>query len=86
MPAEGRASNRSILMLCNDRQIDRRILLQADSLEEAGWSVRILAMPLDEPAEDDPRVFRVGQAASQTANRENRVLSTYRFEIGRAHV
>jgi glycosyltransferase involved in cell wall biosynthesis len=79
MPAEGRASNRSILMLCNDRQIDRRILLQADSLEEAGWSVRILAMPLDEPAEDDPRVFRVGQAASQTANRENRVLSTYRF-------
>ncbi|WP_158090060.1 glycosyltransferase [Pseudomonas sp. B28(2017)] len=79
MPADGTGSNRSILMLCNDRQIDRRILLQADSLEEAGWQVRILAMPLDAPAEDDPRVCRVGQAASQTAIRENRVLSMYRF-------
>lgn len=79
MPVEGSTAKRSILMLCNDRQIDRRILLQADSLQEAGWQVRILAMPLDEPAEDDPRVFRVGQAASQTAIRENRVLSMYRF-------
>lgn len=79
MPAEGITAKPSILMLCNDRQIDRRILLQADSLEEAGWQVRILAMPLDEPAEDDPRVSRVGQAASQTATRENRVLSVYRF-------
>ncbi|MGF6555119.1 glycosyltransferase involved in cell wall biosynthesis [Pseudomonas sp. S30_BP2TU TE3576] len=79
MHVEGRAANRSILMLCNDRQIDRRIMLQADSLEQAGWQVRILAMPLDEPVEDDSRVTRVGQNASQTALRENRVLSTYKF-------
>jgi len=79
MRTEGKEANRSILMLCNDRQIDRRILLQADSLEEAGWQVRILAMPLDNPAEDDPRVSRIGQADSQMALRENRVLSTYRF-------
>ncbi|MBX8539434.1 glycosyltransferase [Pseudomonas cichorii] len=80
MHAESDMTQRSVLMLCNDRQIDRRILLQADSLQEAGWQVRILAMPLDEPVKDDPRVSRVGQASSpQVAIRETWVLSIYRF-------
>lgn len=66
-------------MLCNDRQIDRRILLQADSLEEDGWQVRILAMPLDSPEPEDPRVVRIGAHAEVRAGRESRVLSAYRL-------
>jgi len=63
-----------ILMLATDRQIDRRILLQADSLQEDGWQVTILSMPLDgEYAGDDARVVRIGART----RRENRVLSTY---------
>lgn len=69
-----------VLMLCNDRQIDRRILLQADSLQEAGWQVTILAMPLDQAnAEDDPRVVRIGAGREAAARRENRVLQAYRL-------
>jgi len=63
-------------MLCTDRQIDRRILLQADSLEEDGWQVTILAMPLDhEGVEIDPRVVRIGVQA----RRENRILAAYKW-------
>jgi len=66
-----------ILMLSTDRQIDRRILLQADSLQEDGWQVKILAMPLDHAGQDDdPRVVRIG---AQQARRENRVLSAYQW-------
>ncbi|SEC20547.1 Glycosyltransferase involved in cell wall bisynthesis [Pseudomonas anguilliseptica] len=69
-----------MLMLCNDRQIDRRILLQADSLEEDGWRVTILAMPLDGPVIlDDPRVVRIGFPSESVARRENRVLQVYRL-------
>lgn len=68
-----------VLMLCNDRQIDRRILLQADSLHEAGWQVTILAMPHDAPAMDDPRVVRIGAGREVTARRENHVLEAYRL-------
>lgn len=65
-------------MLCTDRRIDRRISLQADSLEEDGWQVTILAMPLDQPTpETDPRVVRLGAAGMQ-ARREGRVLAIYR--------
>jgi len=65
-----------ILMLATDRQIDRRILLQADSLQEDGWAVTILSMPLDRAGEkDDPRVVRIGAQA----RRETRVLSAYRW-------
>lgn len=72
-----------MLMLCNDRQIDRRILLQADSLQEAGWHVTILAMPRDEVAfDDDPRVVRIGAQSEAAARRENRVLAAYRFVRG----
>ncbi|BCQ59333.1 hypothetical protein PBOI14_10830 [Pseudomonas sp. Boi14] len=67
-------------MLCNDRQIDRRILLQADSLEEDGWHVTILAMPLDDIAgTEDPRVVRIGAQQESAARRENRVLHAYRI-------
>lgn len=71
---------RRVLMLCNDRQVDRRIVLQADSLQEAGWQVTILAMPLDEAvAPEDPRVVRIGSASEAAARRENRVLELYRL-------
>ncbi|GAB7533047.1 hypothetical protein PS3A_54630 [Pseudomonas sp. 3A(2025)] len=74
------SESRRVLMLCNDRQIDRRILLQADSLQEAGWQVTILAMPLDQGgAEDDPRVVRIGAGSEAAARRENRVLAAYRL-------
>jgi glycosyltransferase involved in cell wall biosynthesis len=74
-------SKPTIVMLTPDRQIDRRILLSADSLEAAGWEVTIIAMPLDEQAADDRRVVRIGSKAD-TANRENRVLDAYRWVRG----
>lgn len=67
-----------VLMLTPDRQIDRRILLEADSLEAAGWTVTIVAMPLDQPLADDPRVVRIGSGAAQ-AKRESLVLDAYRW-------
>lgn len=73
--------NRSVVMLTADRQIDRRILLSADSLEAAGWDITIIAMPLDGPATDDRRVVRIGSDAGP-ANRENRVLDAYRWVRG----
>jgi glycosyltransferase involved in cell wall biosynthesis len=68
-------------MLTPDRQIDRRILLTADSLEAAGWDVTIVAMPLDTPGCDDRRVVRIGTNTG-AANRENRVLDAYRWVRG----
>lgn len=65
-------------MLTADRLIDRRILRQADSLEQAGWKVTIIAMPLDDNADDDGRVVRIG-TASPSAKRENLVLDVYRW-------
>lgn len=64
-------------MLTPDRQIDRRILLQADSLEAAGWRVTIIGMPLDSDAVDDPRVVRLGKTGA--TSRENRVVDVYRL-------
>ncbi|WP_411959340.1 glycosyltransferase [Pseudomonas sp. s4] len=67
-------------MLTNDRQIDRRILLQADSLQEVGWEVSILAMPLDSLVTvDDERVRRIGASTKRFARKENRVLEAYRL-------
>jgi glycosyltransferase involved in cell wall biosynthesis len=77
MASETAAS--TILMLTNDRQIDRRILLQADSLQEDGWEVKILAMPTDSPSRvEDPRVIRIGSQNEHALRRENLVLSLYR--------
>ncbi len=69
------ADKPQIVMLTNDRRIDRRILLEADSLEAAGWDVVIIAMTPDAPiARDDPRVVRLGAGtAGQSA-----LLSGYR--------
>lgn len=48
------------LMLTTDRQIDRRTLLIANSMELAGLSVVIVALPLDiETPETDSRVLRI---------------------------
>lgn len=71
----------TVVMLTPDRQIDRRILLSADSLEAAGWDVTIIAMPLDAQIADDRRVVRIGSDAS-LASRENRVLEAYRWVRG----
>ncbi len=68
---------KSVVMLTFDRQIDRRILLEADSLESAGWKVVIVAMPLDQPASnEDPRIIRLNSGQAE-AVRENLVLQVY---------
>lgn len=78
-PAPG--ANRLVVMLTADRQIDRRITLEADSLEAAGWQVLIVGMPLDGGQDHDARVVRIGGAAG-TARRENLVLAAYRWLRG----
>lgn len=71
-----------VVMLTPDRQIDRRILLSADSLEAAGWNVTIIAMPLDgQSTDDDRRVMRIGSNPG-FAKRENRVSDVYRWVRG----
>lgn len=66
------------LMLTADRQIDRRILLEADALEEDGWAVKIIAMPLDgDERKPDSRVVRLGISARSNA-REFYILKLYR--------
>lgn len=77
-------NSRKIVMLTLDRQIDRRILLEADSLEEDGWTVSIISMPCEKTEEtNDPRVFRVcqtneGSGETQVAVRSPK-LALYNF-------
>lgn len=78
MPEAVRRENRSVVMLTADRQIDRRILLGADSLEAAGWEVTIIAMPLDTTEQEDRRVVRIG-SETKDAKKENLVLATYQW-------
>jgi glycosyltransferase involved in cell wall biosynthesis len=79
MEFDASAKAPDVVMLTADRQIDRRILLEADALEGAGWRVTIVALPLDTPAADeDPRVVRV-RAASIGAAREALVRVSYRW-------
>ncbi len=66
-----------ILMLTADRQIDRRILYQADSLESLGHKVIILAMPHQE-INEDKRVIRCGQK-QQLAKKPTFFLKSYQF-------
>lgn len=62
-------------MFTHDRQIDRRILLEADALEADGWAVRILALAAPGTAvQDDPRVTRVGPSEGQSAGGTHSVL------------
>ncbi|MDR1995921.1 glycosyltransferase family 4 protein [Azonexus sp.] len=66
-------------MLTTDRQIDRRILLEADSLEAAGWTVTILATQVDSArGDEDSRVVRP-PSGSSVATRENPVFRGYRW-------
>ncbi len=65
-------------MLTMDRKIDRRILLEADSLEENGWQVKIVAMMLDPgDVDSDPRVVRIG-GETRIGSRNQFVLDAYR--------
>ncbi len=67
-----------ILMLTTDQAIDRRILLEADALEDDGWEVTILAMPGTAPT--DARVVRVAAHGwPDAARREWTILHGYRF-------
>lgn len=78
-PAQG--ASRLVVMLTADRQIDRRITLEADSLESAGWQVVIVGMPLDSGQDHDARVVRIGGDAG-AAMRENLILVAYRWLRG----
>jgi glycosyltransferase involved in cell wall biosynthesis len=67
-----------VVILTPDRQIDRRILLQAESLEKAGWQVKIIAMPLDKQETEDSTIIRIG-GHSKANNRENFIVDLYRY-------
>ncbi len=70
---------RSVLMLTTDRQIDRRTLQQADSLETTGWRVTILAMPQDDSmAQEDPRVVRIDLKSEEIGLKYFSLLVLYR--------
>ena len=67
-----------VVMLTTDRQIDRRILLTADSLEKMGCKLVIIGMPSDGMlVADDPRAVRI--EVPKEARREAFVLSVYRY-------
>lgn len=75
--------NPSVVMLTTDREIDRRITLEADSLEAAGWDVTIVAMPQDHArSETDGRVVRLGSgtvaAGHRTRSSQPIALTAYR--------
>lgn len=57
-------------MLTHDQVIDRRILLEAESLENAGWTVTVIAHQLDSANTTDtashPRLIRVKTSATRT--------------------
>lgn len=73
------ANAKSIVMLTTNQQIDRRILLQAESLKAAGWKVIIVAMPLDDGGVDsDPMIVRVHTGSLGLSSRENIVLQAYK--------
>jgi glycosyltransferase involved in cell wall biosynthesis len=68
-----------IVMLTPDRQVDRRILLEADTLEASGHSVKIIAMPSDSgTSEVDRRITRIG-SEGQVAGTESMALHLYRW-------
>jgi len=65
-PLSSSGSKGKIVMLTLDRQIDRRILLEADSLEADGWNVSIISMPCDKHEETiDPRIYRIQQGGAE---------------------
>ena len=66
-----------IVMLTADIKVDRRILLEADSLESRGWRVKIIAMSsgLNAP-DDDGRILRIS-ADAESKRREFKILNFY---------
>lgn len=75
----------SVVMLTADRQIDRRILQQAQSLRNNGWKVTVIAMPLDssDSSQEGPEIVRVGgDQDSPAPRRENFILGVYRIIRG----
>jgi glycosyltransferase involved in cell wall biosynthesis len=71
-------SNQTLLILTIDRQIDRRTLQQADTLEKLGWVVTILAMPNDHSFSiDDPRVVRIRMEKRTLGLKHFYLLSLY---------
>ena len=67
--------NGTIVMFTLDRRIDRRILLEAESLQGDGWDVRIVAMPTDcTETEDPPYVVRIGVGASEQTTGDSLIL------------
>lgn len=77
---EEEGAPRSILMLTADRRIDRRILLEAETLEARGMRVTILAMPHEEEEaeQEDRRVVRV-RKEEVGRRRESLVVDLYRW-------
>ena len=69
--------NNRLVMFTNDAQIDRRILLQADSLQAAGWQVTIVGLP-QPGVRDDPRVARARDGGPNPMAWERLVLRVYR--------
>lgn len=64
-------------MLTADIKIDRRILLEADSLESQGWRVKIIAMPSGLKApEGDARILRI-VADGESKQRAFKILHFY---------
>ena len=58
----------SIVMFTLDRHIDRRILLEAESLQGEGWQVTVVAMPPEENDTEDPvYVSRIASGGSGQA-------------------
>jgi glycosyltransferase involved in cell wall biosynthesis len=66
---------KSVVIVSNDREIDRRIVLMADTVEAAGWQVTIVAMPTgDESQRDDRRVVRLNLQRSNTVRARSATL------------
>lgn len=79
MDKHSRARNSLILMLTTDRQIDRRTLQQADSLESAGWKVTIISLASENSKVDDPRVIRINDKDSTIRLKSRMLLQAYRW-------
>ncbi len=77
-----RAQCDSVLMLTPDREIDRRILLEAEALRADGWTVKIVAMPVDGVAVSDPSWVVRARASAGGAKKEKAVLGVYRMLRG----
>lgn len=68
-------NNGTIVMFTLDRHIDRRILLEAESLQGDGWDVSVVAMPGNSTdTEDPPYVTRIGVGSSDQTKGDSLIL------------